>query len=543
MRKPLLYVLLSLSTTYVYCQKTNIYISTFGLANSNKNLVGHYLHANKWGLISELETSHLFLHTYLKQQIIKTKRVELNIGAAALLKEDWQESFLHEAYISGTAFSILNFSLGKEAFSPVSYNDTLSTGGFLYNSNARPLPRITIGFYDYVDIPFTNSLFQIRGAISHGWLNDNRLESGHPKAADNVLLHEKWLYLQFGKYKVKPFVGIVHSSMIGGTRQDGSKEAVNYTATFFAKGGSKGGRTETNAWGSHMGFWDFGLSTTINENSFLLYMQKPFYDGSGLNIWKGRNKDYKLGILANLNTEGLIKGFNLELIKTDYQCGEGIPDPIYPENTLYKEFSEGNIIWDKDINNDYDDFMHAVFPQAPNKTGWTKDEVWAYIRQETNNGHQYGGRDNYDNASNYHGWSYYETNIGYPLYLNTNQFSIYAPEANIDHQAFINNNRVRGIHLGINGQLIQEITYTLKATHTKNLGAYHEKYESRYSWELTPNYFFATSKKQVYTYLDIKYTPSEKPKIELFTAITFDFGELYHTFGAQFGVKYTPFSL
>ncbi|WP_075603530.1 capsule assembly Wzi family protein [Saccharicrinis aurantiacus] len=534
-----LYVLIFVSNINSQ-DKLNVNVNTFGLVSSNDQIVPHYQHSNNWGIVSPLDESNFFLQAGLSYQILNNRNISLKTGISVVGKDNIDDSFLQEIFISGKAFNFLNFSLGKEAYSPVAYDDRITVGSFLYNSNARPVPRITVGIYEYLPLGFTNDWFAIRGGISEGVLNDDRTKKEKNNSANNVLLHEKWAYGRFGKGKVQPYVGIVHSAIHGGTRPDGTKIPVDYWATFFASGSETlGGGEATNAAGAHEGFWDFGIYTDIGKHSVQAYIQKPFADGSGMNFWRFNNKDFKIGLIADVKDIKWLNKFSIEFMRTDHQSGPGTPDPYYP--VAYNGHGKGHIIWDDDINDDYDRFMHEVFDQT--STGWQKDAVWEHIRNETNYGYKFGGRDDYNNnGSYYNGWTYHGQNLGNPLYHTSEMVTAYAPDYEQRDAVRFMNTRVRAVHLGLQGSIIPALDYLFKTTITNNFGSYSEEYVTRESWEEVENYYYKGGKTQVYSFLELNYMPKKLDKLQFSSSIAYDGGQLYNSFGWSLGLKYKPFN-
>ncbi|WP_068471666.1 hypothetical protein [Saccharicrinis aurantiacus] len=535
-KKALCLLIAFIINTHLFSQeKLHIDINTFGIASAHNNIQPHYQHANNWGIIAPLDKSSLFLQPRINYKWIETDKFLLKTGISGVIKNQYEDSFLQEIYLSGNIFRLIDFSFGKEAYTPLSINDTLTVGGFLYNSNARPIPRFTIGFFNYVSVPLTNDYIRIKGGISHGWLNDDRTASLKSNSADNILLHEKWFYLQINTKSIQPHIGLSHSSLMGGTRADGTKVPLDYWASFFAKGSDHVPGDKYNAAGAHEGFWDFGFDTQYGDQKVKIYLQKPFADGSGMNILTLRNKDFKIGTLVDIHGIKWFNKLSFELIRTDYQSGAGIPDPIYPKD----HEKSGQIIWLHKVE-DYDKFMSDNFGEET--SGWTKKDVTSYLETNFNEGHKYGGRDDYNNnGSYYNGWSYHHQNIGFPLYHNNDLVSMYAPNWNTNNTVSFKNTRVKAIHIGMEGLLAEQISYLIKATYTINYGSYGEEYIARYSWEVSDNYLYEGGRSQYYTNLQLKYTPRLMPKLVLNTSLSYDGGQLYNAFGCMFGINYLPF--
>jgi hypothetical protein len=494
-----------------------------------------WLVANEWGRFEQFGYSGLQAEVGAQYQIVDAQKFKLTAGVRGIVNLDISESALQEAFVHGKAWFV-DFSVGKEQYSPVIYDDALSSGMYLMNSNVRPVPRITVGIFDYLPLGFTNNWLEVKGGLSQGWLNDERIEKSN--SANNLLLHEKFAYVRLGNTKVQPYAGLIHSALYGGTRPNGTKIPVDFWATFMAKGSSTlGGGEETNAAGAHMGMWDFGVNWSNEKASVHVYYQKPFADASGLKLYNRYNKDYILGFLIQPKEVNGLKGLSLEVFRTDHQSGYGIPDPLYPVD--YGSYKKGSIIWMHDIEGDLDGFMHEVFGET--KTGWTEDEVSRYLEVELNEGHKYGGRDDYmNNGTYYNGWTYQGMTMGTALYHSADKVRRYADSWNETDQVFIYNNRVNGFHIGAEGQINSSLTYRVKSTYTINKGTYAEEFRGRSSWERTPDYFFSDSKKQFYSMVQLSWNTLWNKGLSLHGKLAFDAGQLYHSLGGQISITFVP---
>lgn len=525
-------LLLWMATSIFSQQKLQFTLESKFAVSNNNNLLPLYQYTNQWGVVAPFDKSQALLLAVAKYNLLETDKIQLQIGASGVLKNEFGNSFLHEAYLNGKAWNWISFFVGKQAFTPLSYNDKLTIGGFFMNSNARPLPRATIGVFDYMPIGFLNNWIEIKGGISQGILNDDRTAQGKYNSADNALLHEKWAYIRLGRARVQPYIGLAHSAIFGGTRPNGKKIPVDIWPTFTAQGSAKiGGGEETNAAGAHEGFWDFGLYTSTQWANLHFYLQKPFADGSGMRVNKRNNDDYKIGLLSDFKNGSLLKSLSIELFKTDHQSGQGIPDPLYPDP------SQG-IIWVNEIP-DYDVFMQETFDVQ--QTGWNKEKVLKYLQNNMNYGHEYGGRDDYNNnGSYYNGWTYQQQPMGMPLYHTYWQAKAYAPDWTPNNTVVFMNNRIKGFHVGLQGEFTTKLSYLIKATHTLNKGSYSEEYKYRYSWDKAPDFFYKGGKQQTYSYFGLNYDNSNWKGVSLQASFSIDNGELYKAFGGMVGLKYTP---
>nr|WP_321453614.1 capsule assembly Wzi family protein [uncultured Carboxylicivirga sp.] len=525
--------LILLSSSILAQDKYNLKLET-SVSVANDGIMPLWLHANEWGRYNQDGNLNGMFYVQGNYKLLGDDLFSLDVGTGFVLNTDFKTSFLHEAYLKGH-FWIIDYTIGKEANSWVAYNDRLSSGHFLMSNNARPIPKVTLGFEDYRKVGFLRNWLEIKGGITQGVLNDDRGE--HSRSASNILLHEKWLYGRMGNLKIKPYLGIVHSAFMGGTRPDGKKIPVDFWPTFFAKGSAKlGGGEETNAAGAHMGLWDFGLYFESDKYDIQFYYQKPFADASGLKLWNGHNKDIITGVLINPKEISWLKGISIEFLKTDVQSDYGIPDPLYPVN--YNGHKKGSIIWKEDIEADFDDFMYQVFGEE--RVGWNWEQVNRYLEVELNEGYKYGGRDDYmNNGTYYNGWTYHGASMGTPLYHTIDAVEKYYGGSLNKNNYFINN-RVNGFHLGVEGKVTKDIDFRIKSTYTKNFGSFDEEFIGRYSWERVEYNFYEGGKTQVYTMLEGSWSMPNIKALQLNGTLAYDFGQLYHSFGGRLGIVYRP---
>ncbi len=512
----------------LFAQKRfNFSVESQYLYSTNKNLQPHYQYSNKWGIINAFEQSQGLVLGRLSYNILDKKSIELTTGLSGVYKNRTEDSFLHEIYINAKIFDFIDFSIGKHAWSPIFTHEELMVGTFMRNANSRPVPRIQIGMFDYHVVPFFNKILAVKGGLSHGLLNDDRVNLGKSNEVKNVQIHEKWMYLKLNKLRAQPYIGLFHGALMGGERVNGEKISIDYFASFFGLASEKvGGGDATNAAGGHDGFWDFGITYNNTFGNFKFYLQKPFADGTGVKLYRFRNHDYKIGMLSELNNMRFIKNLSIELFKTNYQAGAGLPDPIDPD---------GEIIFAKTIK-DYDAFMLETYGIEVN--GMSRDEFMDYLVENWNHGRKYGERDDYNNNYLYYnGWTYYGQPMGMPLYHTYYLAKAYAPDWEANNDVIFVNNRVKGFHIGVEGEVLSGLHYLFKNTYTKNYGSYGEEYIRRYSWEKDEEFFYEGGKQQLYTNLSLSYKCKNWEKLLFKSSLSYDFGELYNALGVMFGIE------
>ncbi len=145
--------------------------------------------------------------------IKKSKHAKIRWGAGAEtvfnLGRGNEKVLLPEAYIK-VRWKKLEFWGGRRKQILGIVDTTLSTGSFTWSGNAMPVPKIQLGFPDYVPLKFLKNYVSLKGFFSHGWFNVPYIQGAY--------LHQKTLHGKFGKPggKFNMQVGVVHSVTWGG---------------------------------------------------------------------------------------------------------------------------------------------------------------------------------------------------------------------------------------------------------------------------------------------------------------------------------------
>ncbi len=497
-------------------------------ALGSKSLQPLWGYANEWGVYSAFDKNESVVLMRAGYRLVNHEKFQLEAGVGGVMKNAFGDGFLHEAFLSGR-WHMIGFQAGMMAYTPLAVDDRLTSGSFLMSSNARPIPRVGIGLFDYYTLPILGKRIAIRGGIYQGWLlNDDDFAT----STDDVLLHEKFAYMRWNGARIKPYFGLTHSAYYGGVLYDGTKIETDFWATFTATGSSKvGGGEATNAAGEHFGLWDFGIDYDGDDYFMKLYYQKPFADGSGMKLVNGRNRDHILGVYFRTNARQLLSGLSLEWVKTDYQSGSGTPDPFDPVK------NEG--VWPGEISDaNSQQWMANRFPEV-DAQGWKRDDVYNFLKHEWNHDQSFGGRDNYMNNGLYpQGWTHKGLSSGTPLLHTMQMARAYAPDGIFNGAMNFVNTRVVALHAGAEGFFNDRLSYRLKYTCSWNKGSYIGTYTGHYSWDRTPGYYFDNTKMEHYSYYRMDYRMKLKKNITIFGVAAYDFGDLYRSFGAHIGIKF-----
>jgi hypothetical protein len=354
---------------------------------------------------------------------------------------------------------------------------TLSTGSFTWSGNAMPVPKIQLGFPDYVPLKFLKNYVSLKGFFSHGWFNAPYIQGAY--------LHQKSLHGKFGKPggKFSMQVGVVHSVTWAG-RADylvGSPLAIDgkLTSNFgdYVWGVVIGKIPKVyrnkrftnfdgeNRVGNHVGQYDLAFEYKLEKSKLLLYHNHPFEDGSGLQLQNIPDGLYGLSWKRVSSAQSFIevKGILLEYLFSKNQSGAGFD----LANTHFK------------------------------------------------------GNDNYfDHAQYREGWSYFGKGMGTPFL---------PPNSEIKEEyrgEFFPDNRVVMYHLGLEGTAAKTIKWRTKLSYSANFG--------------TNNRAFSPAAKQ-FSYLLMADAPVFKwGNTRLVTQLAFDQGDLYPaTLAGYIGLRST----
>lgn len=342
--------------------------------------------------------------------------VSLDYGVTAFNADHYSRFVLQQAYAQLSYKSwFIRGGLHRDLWDDL--DPMLSMGSLGTSGNALPIPKITIGMDDYVNIPWTNGLLQFKGMIGHGWLGDNRyMES---------FLHEKSFYGRLNLGKWKPYGGVQHYTEWGGQRP---MEDIYLDRSFS-------------------GFLDVLFVREANDGSLPLEEEQA---GRRPNRAGDQRGVAELGFYYE-NDKILLHFYN----QTPFESGKGI-----------------------DIRNM--DRLTGIKLSNKNETSWLQDLVveFLYTKQMENYGSS-ERQSYYNNGPMKTGWEYEGAVVGTPLFTNREEASNYLPvepfawreNIGIPSNRNIINNRLIGGNIAANLRLHEQWRMLAKVTPVMNYGA------------------------------------------------------------------------
>lgn len=388
--------------------------------------------SNRQGLVSP-EKNNGFVRLSLFKDMSYDSRFSWGAGADIAVPWNGTSPWIVQQLYGEVRYRCLGAMVGaKEMYSELVSPD-LSSGDMLYSGNARPIPQIRLGIFDYADVWGLRGWIGVKGHLAYGAFTDQRFQKGwvdeYERRNSGVLYCSRALWIRNGNPSKFPLVfeaGIEMSTQFGGKCYNylyrGGKTITmpkNLKAFLKALVPMKGDNStiaseQKNVEGNMLGTWNFALSWNSPHGWMVkAYYQHFFEDHSMLYIdfpWK----DGLFGLQANLPENPFVGSLVYEF--------------------LYTKDQSGPVNWDK--------------------TDKVPDQV--------------SGADYYYSHNIYTGWSNWGFGIGSPLLL--------SPIFNNPHTFAFLSTRVISHHVGISGSPTSAVDWWLLLTHTRSWGSYHNPY-------------------------------------------------------------------
>ena len=447
----------------------------------------YYMASNRHGIVS-IEPNTGYLRGEVEKLTEQNKRFSYGFGIDLVTAYRSNSTFWIQQLYAEIKYRCLLLTIGSKEYDGTMKNQHLSSGSLVWSGNARPVPEIRLSFPEFVAVPFTNGWLQLKADISYGFFTDNNYlknNFNHPNSfvCTDALYHQKKIF--FRSKENQPFIATIGAELaaqFGGKRTiyiDGTpiyeKDEVTFLDFFNILIPGKGAKHTSVTdrayyYGNHLGAWHAIFEYKFkNKSSVKGYFEWFFEDASGmgkLNGWDGL-----WGLEYNSGKQNFLSGIVVEYLQTTNQSG-----PIH---------------WN------------------PNDAYWT---------QLT--GVQATGADDYYNNASYNGWAHYGMSAGSPM--------LKSPAYNKDGYLRFTDNRVRAVHIGLNGHFTSEWYYRILASYRKSWG--------------TPFIPVVSPKNDTSAYLEVTYTPEKWKGWTFCGAFSFDHGSLYgNNMAGSIGIRKTGF--
>lgn len=380
---------------------------------------------------SSVKRNNVWLRAGIFHDLDKEKRFSWGAGIDLGVAARFERVFIPQQIYAEVKYRCLNAMIGQKEFADDILDNDLSSGGLTHSGNARPIPQLRIGIFDYADFWGCKGWFAVKGYLGYGMFTDNawikKWVAPTSTYVLNTLYATRAIYFKFGDKRQFPLVGELGLKMdtqFGGTwysaedkngQRQSRKNPTNFKA--WIKGMIPAGGDEstvageqTNVQGNFLGNWAFTLAWHDPKGWTVKAYYEHFFEDHSMMFFDYPWKDGLYGIYGKLPANRILSEAVIEYLYTKYQSG-----PVYWDHT-------------PDIN------------------------------------YQVSGRDSYYNHFIYNGWQNYGYGIGNPL--------ITAPIYNKDHNMEFQQNRIEAFNIGLKGAPTAQIDWRLRASAIWSWGTY-----------------------------------------------------------------------
>ena len=477
------------------------------LNSGNSELAPYHIASNRHGTLTQQHST--LLSAALWHDMDTTQRLSWGAGAevwggysssvdydrydakAGLMTANSQHParlWLQQLWIEGKHRGVF-LTVGQKNIDPGLVNRSLSSGDLVMSGNARAAFGARAGFINFQNVPFTRGWLQIRGEYGYYRHNSSPWLKHHFNYYNSFITTHYWFNyknIYFRTNPSKPLVltiGAQAACQFAGTvTYYSSGEIVNvvkmkptlksfWRALFAGSGGeSLGDRVYVQ--GNHVGSWDIALDYRMTGGDKVRgYYQSLWEDGSGIGMMNGF--DGLWGLEYRSSRHGIVTGAVIEFLDLMNQSGA-----IHFDHKYKTETGEG-----------------------------LPSEIEASAT----------GSDDYYNNYCYNGYQNRGMSIGSPMGK--------SPIYNTDGYMRFTDNRLRGFHLAIMGEIGSQVSYRAMLTWRKSFGT-----------PLLPRREPLTATSMM---IEATYTPRWLHGLELKAQLAHDHGKLYgNNTGAMLSIFY-----
>ncbi|MCD8288232.1 MAG: capsule assembly Wzi family protein, partial [Porphyromonadaceae bacterium] len=342
-----------------------------------------YLMNNRGGTVSFTPNTG-YLRAAIEKDIDTTRRFSYGFGLDAMASyNDEIPAYIQQAYAS-IRFLALGITVGSQEEYSLLWDKDLSSGGWVWSGNSRPIPQVRIGIPEFVNFPGTHGKMQIKGEISYGRFVDDKYQrqnrGENMKYTTGQLYHRKNLLLRFGKTSKHYYgiVGIDMAAQFGGTVYNKNAAPIYFPSNLkeyfkvfipLAGGENSPGIDQVNVSGNHLGSYLFAVGTRQKNWKGRIYYEHPFDDHSGMIF---RNKSDGLWGIEYRSTlpHPVLSGIVVEFLETRDQSGPFLYDAT---TTIPIQVSAGDWYYGHVVYNGWTHRGHTIGNPFITSPGYNDD--------------------------------------------------------------------------------------------------------------------------------------------------------------------------
>ena len=258
-------------------------------------------HTPMWQNSNQHGLSSIKNNTYIRGAAFYNKNFhswQLKAGADFAVAAGFTSTFIIQQAYADIRYKWFGLWAGNKEIDSSLLNQQLSSGGLTWSGNARPIPQIAIGIFDYVRIA---PKVQLKAELSYGWFTDTKYQEKHVgdehSYTRKIKYHHKSFFLRFGKPEGKWLfdIGMSLDAQFGGYKVRGRDEGdlgngwKDYWNVLIPQSGGDDSPGGEQVWyqGNYMGSEHVKL--TYKHNNFFLsaYLENYYDDFSGMGKQNG----------------------------------------------------------------------------------------------------------------------------------------------------------------------------------------------------------------------------------------------------------------
>lgn len=378
---------------------------------------------------SGLKKNNAWIRAGIFHDMDREKRFSWGAGIDLGAAINFERAFIPQQIYAEVKYRCLNAMIGQKEMRDDIITSDLMSGAMTMSTNARPIPQVRIGIFNYADFWGCNGWFAVKGYLGYGMFTDNawlkKWASPKTEYTLNQLYATRAIYFRGGDDRQFPLVGelgLRMDSQFGGATYYAEKDGVRakrhnptdwkaWVKGMIPMGGDSSTPIgeQTNVQGNFLGNWTFALGWYDSDWSVKVYYEHFFEDHSML-FFDYKWKDGYWGIEGKLPRNPFVSEIVAEYLTTRDQAG-----PVF---------------FDHNANIPY----------------------------------QVSGVDGYYNNTWYQSWNNYGMGMGNPLLI--------SPIYNSNHANSFLHNRVRAWNIGLKGEPSPQVGWKLRMAGINSWGTY-----------------------------------------------------------------------
>lgn len=197
-----------------YSLLLSIFLSFISLTSYAQNLktfveYGASIHSGNntplWQVSNQHGLSSIDNNTYIRGGVFYDKNIrswKIEGGVDLAVATGFTSTFVVQQAYADIRYKWIGLWAGSRELNSPLLNQCLSSGGLTWSGNARPLPQIAIGIFDYIHVA---PRVQVKAELSYGWFTDTKYQEENVGDEDSytrkIKYHHKSFFSDLASHK------------------------------------------------------------------------------------------------------------------------------------------------------------------------------------------------------------------------------------------------------------------------------------------------------------------------------------------------------